>query len=86
VIVKARMFARVLCTAAAAVGLILGAIGVVVAPHTVPFVMAIGVFVGVLVWLSAQDTPAGATPTAGAGLAVGGATAAGGGASFSSAW
>jgi hypothetical protein len=78
VIVKARMFARVLYTVVAAVGVVVGAIGVVVAPHTVPFVVVIGVFVGVLVWLSAHDTPTGTTPRAGAGLAVGGATAAGG--------
>lgn len=72
------MFARVLYIAAAAVGLVVGAIGVVVAPHTVPFVVGIGVFVGALVWLSAHDTPTGATPRAGAGLTAGGTTAAGG--------
>ncbi len=72
------MFARVLYTVAAAVGFVVGAVGVVVAPHTVPFVVVIGVFTGILVWLSAQDTPAGVTPIAGTGLAAGGATAAGG--------
>lgn len=72
------MFVRVLYTAAAGVGFVVGAIGVVVAPHTVPFVVAIGVFVGALVWLSAHNTPTGATPRAGVGLTAGGTTAAGG--------
>jgi len=78
IVVEARRFARALSTAATAVGVVVGAIGVVVAPHTVPCVVAIGVFVGVGVWLSAQDTPTGATPRTGAGLAAGGITAAGG--------
>lgn len=72
------MFARVFYTATAAVALVVGAIGVVVAPHTVPFVVATGVSVGALVWLSAHDTPTGATPRAGASLTAGGTTAAGG--------